>query len=110
MARNANAMDMVNGPLWGKILKFSVLYLLTALLQQLYSAADVIVVKVRMTVHAYERAAERHHYSKAKAMKKAQAAFEHGKSAQDFEIAWMRASLKRRLWILERRITWQLKK
>lgn len=44
MARNANAMDMVNGPLWGKILNFSVLYLLTALLQQLYSAADVIVV------------------------------------------------------------------
>lgn len=44
MALKANTVDMVNGPLWGKILKFSVLYLLTALLQQLYSAADVIVV------------------------------------------------------------------
>ncbi len=44
MALKANTMDMVNGPLWGKILKFSALYMLTALLQQLYSAADVIVV------------------------------------------------------------------
>lgn len=44
MAQSTNAIDMVNGPLWGKILKFSVLYMLTALLQQLYSAADVIVV------------------------------------------------------------------
>lgn len=44
MALKSNTVDMVNGPLWGKILKFSVLYLLTALLQHLYSAADVIVV------------------------------------------------------------------
>ncbi len=44
MAGKTNSIDMVNGPLWGKILKFSVLYLLTALLQHLYSAADVIVV------------------------------------------------------------------
>ena len=44
MALKANTMDMVNGPLWGKILKFSVFYMLTAVLQHLYSAADVIVV------------------------------------------------------------------
>ena len=44
MAQKTNAVDMINGPLWGKIQKFSVLYLLTALLQHLYSAADVIVV------------------------------------------------------------------
>lgn len=44
MVRKTNTVDMVNGPLWGKILKFSILYLLTALLQHLYSAADVIVV------------------------------------------------------------------
>ena len=39
-----NSVDMVNGSLWGKILKFSALYMLTALLQELYSAADVMVV------------------------------------------------------------------
>lgn len=40
----SNSVDMVNGSLWGKILKFSALYMLTALLQELYSAADVMVV------------------------------------------------------------------
>ncbi len=44
MSVNKNSIDMVNGPLWGKILKFSALYMLTAVLQQLYSAADILVV------------------------------------------------------------------
>ena len=42
--KKGNSVDMVNGSLWGKILKFSALYMLTALLQELYSAADVMVV------------------------------------------------------------------
>ena len=44
MAVKTNSVDMVNGPLWGKILKFAILYMLTAFLQHLYGAADVIVV------------------------------------------------------------------
>lgn len=44
MAVKANSIDMVNGPLWLKILKFAALYMLTAALQNLYSVADVIVV------------------------------------------------------------------
>lgn len=44
MAVKTNSMDMVNGSLWGKILKFSALYMLTAVLQQLYSAADILIV------------------------------------------------------------------
>ncbi|MBE6931124.1 MAG: MATE family efflux transporter [Ruminococcaceae bacterium] len=44
MGVKTNSIDMVNGPLWGKILKFSALYMLTAFLQHLYSAADVMVV------------------------------------------------------------------
>jgi len=44
MSSKSNSIDMINGPLWGKILKFSALYMLTALLQHLYSAADIIVV------------------------------------------------------------------
>jgi len=44
MVTKKNSIDMVNGPLWGKILKFAALYMLTAVLQHLYSAADVIVV------------------------------------------------------------------
>ncbi|MBQ8606143.1 MAG: MATE family efflux transporter [Clostridia bacterium] len=44
MPAKKNSIDMVNGPLWGKILKFALLYLLTALLQHLYSAADEIIV------------------------------------------------------------------
>lgn len=44
MAVRTNNVDMVNGPLWGKVLKFAALYMLTTFLQHLYSAADVIVV------------------------------------------------------------------
>jgi len=44
MVAKKNSIDMVNGPLWGKILKFAALYMVTAVLQHLYSAADVIVV------------------------------------------------------------------
>ena len=44
MITKTNSIDMVHGPLWGKILKFTMLYMLTAILQELYSAADVIVV------------------------------------------------------------------
>lgn len=40
----ANSVDMINGPLWGKILRFSAVFMLTAFLQHLYSAADVLVV------------------------------------------------------------------
>ncbi len=39
-----NSVDMINGPLWGKMMKFSFTYMLTMSLQQLYSAADVMVV------------------------------------------------------------------
>ena len=35
---------MTEGPLWGSILKFAVFYIMTAFLQKLYSAADVMVV------------------------------------------------------------------
>ena len=44
MAAVNNSIDMVNGPLWGKILKFTLMYMLTAFLQQLYAAADILVV------------------------------------------------------------------
>lgn len=44
MATKTNSVDMINGPLWGKILKFTALYMLTVFLQHLYSAADVMVV------------------------------------------------------------------
>ena len=44
MASKTNSMDMVHGHLWGKILKFSGLFMITAFLQQFYSAADVMVV------------------------------------------------------------------
>ena len=44
MANKKNSVDMVNGPLWGKMLKFSLTYMLTMTLQQLYNAADVMVV------------------------------------------------------------------
>jgi len=44
MAAKMNNVDMIHGPLWGKILKFSLLYMLTALLQNLYTAADVMIV------------------------------------------------------------------
>ncbi|MBQ7036720.1 MAG: MATE family efflux transporter [Clostridia bacterium] len=39
-----NSMNMVQGPLWGKILRFSLTFMLTAVLQQLYNAADVLIV------------------------------------------------------------------
>lgn len=39
-----NSMDMVQGPLWGKILRFSLTFMLTAVLQHLYNAADVLIV------------------------------------------------------------------
>ncbi|MBR5390946.1 MAG: MATE family efflux transporter, partial [Clostridia bacterium] len=38
------SMDMVNGPLLGKIIRFSVPLILSGVLQLLYNAADVIVV------------------------------------------------------------------
>ena len=44
MRVKTNSIDMVNGSLWGKILKFSALYMLTAVLQHLYNAADIMVV------------------------------------------------------------------
>lgn len=44
MAVKSKNMDMINGPLWGKILKFTSVFMLTSLLQHLYSAADTIVV------------------------------------------------------------------
>ncbi len=44
MALKTNSIDMVNGSLWTKILKFAYPLILTSFLQQMYSAADVIVV------------------------------------------------------------------
>ncbi len=44
MALKANKVDMIEGPLWGKILKFAAFYMLTAFLQKFYNAADVMVV------------------------------------------------------------------
>lgn len=44
MALKAKKVDMINGPLWNKMLKFSLTYMLTMTLQQLYNAADVMVV------------------------------------------------------------------
>lgn len=44
MAVNRNSIDMLHGSLWGKIIKFSIFYMMTAFLQHLYSAADVIIV------------------------------------------------------------------
>jgi len=44
MSFKTKSVDMINGPLWGKILKFTAVYMLTSLLQHLYSAADTIVV------------------------------------------------------------------
>ena len=44
MAAKTNRVDMVNGPLWGKIFKFSITFMMTAILQEMYSAADIMVV------------------------------------------------------------------
>ncbi len=43
MAKTAN-LDMINGPLLGKILRFSLPLALSGMLQLLYNAADVVVV------------------------------------------------------------------
>ena len=39
-----NGIDMIKGPLWGKIFKFTLTFMLTAVLQHLYNAADVLIV------------------------------------------------------------------
>ncbi len=44
MALKTKKSEMIEGPLWGKILKFAAFYLLTAFLQKFYNAADVMVV------------------------------------------------------------------
>ena len=44
MSNKTHSMDMVHGPLWGKIFKFAGLFMITAFLQHLYNAADVVVV------------------------------------------------------------------
>ncbi len=52
MAVKSNSIDMIHGGLWGKILKFSLLFMLTSFLQHLYSAADIIVVSRFAGEHA----------------------------------------------------------
>ena len=37
-------IDMCNGPLWGKLLLFSVPLILSGILQLLFNAADIVVV------------------------------------------------------------------
>ena len=44
MSNLKNSINMTSGPLWGKILKFTLYYMLTVFVQHLYSAADVVVV------------------------------------------------------------------
>ena len=44
MARGKNEIDMCNGPLFGKILLFTIPLALSSILQLLFNAADVIVV------------------------------------------------------------------
>ena len=44
MVARVNSVDMTHGSLWNKILKFSLLFMLTAIIQQLYNAADTVVV------------------------------------------------------------------
>ena len=44
MAAKSNGIDMVEGSLWSKILKFALFYMTTALMQQLYNMADIMVV------------------------------------------------------------------
>ena len=39
-----NSIDMVNGPLWSKIMKFAATFMLTAIIQHLYNTADTIIV------------------------------------------------------------------
>jgi putative MATE family efflux protein len=42
--KKGNEIDMINGPLWGKIISFSLPVILTNLLQVFYNAADMMVV------------------------------------------------------------------
>lgn len=44
MAKKSYEIDMCNGPLWGKILLFSIPLMLSGILQLLFNAADIIVV------------------------------------------------------------------
>ncbi len=44
MRSKTSGVDMVEGPLWGKIFGFSATFMLTAVLQHLYNAADVLIV------------------------------------------------------------------
>ncbi|MBU3803276.1 MAG: MATE family efflux transporter [Candidatus Cellulosilyticum pullistercoris] len=44
MTKKSYEMDMCNGPLWGKILLFSIPLMLSGILQLLFNAADIIVV------------------------------------------------------------------
>ena len=44
MKGNTHEVDMLNGPFFGKIVRFSIPLMLSGLLQLLYNAADVIVV------------------------------------------------------------------
>jgi len=44
MAKGKNEIDMCNGPLFGKILLFTIPLMLSSILQLLFNAADVIVV------------------------------------------------------------------
>ena len=44
MAKKSYEIDMCNGPLLGKILRFSIPLMLSGVLQLLFNAADIIVV------------------------------------------------------------------
>lgn len=44
MAKNKYEIDMLNGPLWGKIIRYAVPLMLSGILQLFYNAADNIVV------------------------------------------------------------------
>ncbi len=44
MAKNKYEIDMLNGPLWGKIIRYAIPLMLSGLLQLFYNAADNIVV------------------------------------------------------------------
>lgn len=44
MAIKTHSIDMINGSLWNKILRFAAIHMLTAFVQHLYSAADIVVV------------------------------------------------------------------
>ena len=42
--KHSNQIDMTQGPILGKLLKFSIPLILSSLLQLLFNAADVVVV------------------------------------------------------------------